>query len=58
MSGEEFDLLIARVRPPDEPADPKQRAAAALRREMGVHERGKRSKEAAADALRRYANGR
>ncbi|WP_062539246.1 hypothetical protein [Mycobacterium celatum] len=59
MPEADFDALIARVRPPEEPADPKARAAAALRREMGANVRGKKpSKEAAAAALRRYANGR
>lgn len=58
MSTNDFDALIARVRPPDEPADPKERAAAALRRELGVHQRGRKpSKEAAADALRSFAAG-
>jgi hypothetical protein len=58
MPANDFDALIARVRPPDEPADPKERAAAALRREMGATRRGKATKENAAAALRQYANGR
>ena len=58
LSAEDFDALVARVRPPDEP-DPKARAAAALRKELGVGARGsKPSKERAAEALRRYASNR
>lgn len=61
MSAEDFDVLVARVRPPDggDPPTAKERAALALRREMGLNVRGKKpSKEAAAAVLRRYANGR
>jgi hypothetical protein len=59
LSADEFDALILRTRPPAELTDPKERAAAALRREIGVNVRGsKPSKERAAEALRRYANGR
>lgn len=59
LSAGDFDALIARVRPPEEPADPKARAAAALRREMGFYARGRKpSKDAAADALRRFTAGR
>ena len=59
MPEADFDALIARVRPPEEPVDPKARATAALRREMGFNVRGRKpSKEAAADALRRFTAGR
>lgn len=59
MPAGDFDALIARVRPPDEPIDPKERAAAALRGELGVNLRGRKpSKQAAADALRRYSASR
>lgn len=34
MSRQDFQALVARVRPPDEPADPKQIAAEALRRHV------------------------
>lgn len=57
MSAEDFDLLCARVRPPDEPADPMQRAAAALRCMRGVDGRSGVTKEQAAAALRRYGHG-
>lgn len=58
MTGEEFDQLVLRARPPQEISDPKARAAHALRRELGVEQRGRSSKQKAADALRRYATGR
>jgi hypothetical protein len=59
MSEDDFDSLVARVRPPEEPADPKARAAQALRREMGVYQRGRKpTKEQAAAALHRYATNR
>lgn len=55
LSADEFDDLVLRVRPPDEPADPKQRAANALRRHRGLdRETGAATKESAAAALRRY----
>lgn len=55
LSADEFDDLVLRVRPPDEPADPKQRAAQALRRLRGLdRENGSATKESAAAALRRY----
>lgn len=56
MTGDEFDALLLRVRPPQESSDPKERAAAALRRERGSERRGKATKQNAADALRRFAN--
>jgi len=55
MSEAEVDLLLARTRPPEEPADPKARAVAALRRSRGLDRTSKASREVAADALRRYA---
>jgi hypothetical protein len=58
MTEDEYTALTARVRPPTEPLDPKARAAAALRRELGVERRGKATKESAAEALRRFATGR
>ncbi|MGE7002977.1 hypothetical protein ACQKHK_12655 [Staphylococcus capitis] len=59
MTSDEFDALVLRTRPPQESTDPKERAAAALRRDLGVHQRGRKpSKEAAADALRRWATNR
>ncbi|BCO36012.1 hypothetical protein BMW24_008700 [Mycobacterium heckeshornense] len=57
MSAEEFDLLIARVRPPDEPADPRERAAKALRNLRGVDRKTGTTKEQAAAALRQYSAG-
>jgi len=57
MSEAEFDLLIARTRPPEEPANPMERAAAALRRSRGLDRKGRASKEVAAEALRKYAAG-
>ena len=57
MSSEEFDLLLARVRPPEEPTDPKARATAALRRFRGLDRTAPATAEQAADAMRRYAAG-
>ena len=57
MSEGEVDLLLARTRPPSEPADPKARAVAALRRHRGLDHKTKASPEQAADALARYAAG-
>jgi len=57
MSEAEVDLLLARTRPPEEPADPMERAAAALRRSRGLDRKSKASKELAAEALRKYAAG-
>lgn len=57
MSESEVDLLLARTRPPEEPADPKQRAAAALRRSRGLDRKGRADKQTAAEALRAYAKG-
>lgn len=54
MSPEDFDLLVARTRPPEEPADPKARAVAALRRSRGLDRRTRATKDGAVDALRKY----
>lgn len=54
MSEGEFDVLVARTRPPEEPANPMERAARALRRSRGLDRKTKASKEQAADALRRF----
>lgn len=58
MSPDDFDALCARVRPVDEPTDPKARAAAALRRARGLDRRKPATKEQAAEALRGYAANR
>lgn len=59
MTSDEFDAFVLRTRPPQESTDPKERAAAALRKQLGVNVRGRKpSNEAAADALRRYAANR
>lgn len=57
MTEAEVDLLLARTRPPEEPAEPKARAAAALRRHRGLDRKHPATAEQAADALRRYAAG-
>lgn len=57
LSADDFDALILRVRPADEPADPKERAARALRRHRGVDRKGRATKEQAAQALREYGSG-
>jgi hypothetical protein len=55
MSVQDFDLLVYRTRPPEEPADPRERAAAALRRDRGLDRKSKpASREEAAAALVRY----
>ncbi len=55
MSEQDFDLLCARVRLPDEePADPKLRAAKALAKAVGGGPKPKVTKEAAANALATY----
>lgn len=54
MSAEEFDDLCARTRIPEEPADPMERAAAAMRRSRGLGRPRKATKEQAAAALRQY----
>ncbi|UVO10868.1 hypothetical protein NM962_12600 [Mycobacterium sp. SVM_VP21] len=54
MTADDFDALVARVRPPDEPTDPKERAAAALRRDRGLDRRRPATKEAAVEAWRGY----
>ncbi|BBY84173.1 hypothetical protein H7I53_18365 [Mycolicibacterium pulveris] len=56
MSEQDVDTLLARLRPPPEPTDPKARAAAALRRARGADRRGRATKESAAAALREYGN--
>jgi len=57
MTEGEVDLLLARTRPPEEAADPMQRAAAALRQSRGLDRRSKATPHEAVDALRRYATG-
>lgn len=54
LTEDEYNALTARVRPPAEPTDPKERAVAALRRNRGLDRPGKASKEAAAAAMRTY----
>lgn len=54
LTDEQFDALTARVRPPAEPTDPKERAAAALRRTRGVGRKRPATKEEAAEALRGF----
>jgi len=54
MSEEEFDLLCARVRIPEEEPDPKVRAARALARAVGGRNKPTVTPEQAAHALRRY----
>jgi len=55
MSEGEVDLLLARTRPPEEPANPMERAGAALRRSRGLDRKTKpASREQAAAALARY----
>lgn len=54
MNADDFDALVARVRPPDEPTDPMERAAAALRRSRGLDRSRPATKERAAEALRGY----
>lgn len=56
MDEADVDTLLARLRPPPEPTDPKARAAAALRRARGADRRGRATKEQAAQALREYGN--
>jgi len=57
MSAEDLDALLARVRPPAEPTDPMERAAAALRRSRGLDRPARATKAQAAAAMREYANG-
>jgi hypothetical protein len=55
MTPEDFDMLVYRTRPPEEPADPLERAAAALRRSRGLDRKSKpASREEAAAALAKY----
>lgn len=56
MPADDFAALVARTRPPEE-SDPKARAAAALRRHRGRDRTTRATKDDAAVALRRYANG-
>lgn len=57
MDEAEFDSLLARVRPPEEPTDPRERAAAALRRHRGADRTTRATPEEAADAMRRWRSG-
>jgi hypothetical protein len=57
MDEAEFDALIARTRPPEEPTDPKERAVAALRRHRGLDRTEKATKDGASAALLRWAHG-
>lgn len=57
LSTEDFNALVARVRPPEEPADPRERAAQALRRSRGLDRTGRATKEQAVQALRAYGAG-
>jgi hypothetical protein len=54
MTAEDFDMLVLRTRPPEEPAAPKQRAANALRRARSLDRTGRATKEQAAQALRQF----
>jgi len=55
MSAEDFDMLVYRTRPPEEPANPMERAAVALRRSRGVDRNNRpASREEAAAALAVY----
>ena len=56
MSEADVDVLLARLRPPPESTDPKERAARALRRSRGVDRGSKATKEQAAQALRLYGS--
>lgn len=57
MTADDFDLLIYRTRPPEEPDDPKVRAANALRRARGLDRKTRATPEQAANALREYRTG-
>lgn len=57
MSADDFDLLLLRTRPPEEPSDPKARAVAALRRSRGLDRKTRATPEQAAAALREYRTG-
>lgn len=58
MTEEEYDALTARLRPPAEPTDPKERAAAALRRTRGMDRKRPATKEEAAAALRSFGRAK
>lgn len=58
MSADDFDMLLARTRPPEENADPKARAVAALRAHRGTDRKHPATKQQAADGFRRAATGR
>jgi hypothetical protein len=53
----ELTELLARVRPPQESADPMERAAQALRRSRGLDRPTKATPERAAAALKAWASG-
>jgi hypothetical protein len=57
MDEGEFTAFVARVRAPEEGADPMERAAQALRSLRGVDRRGTATKEDAAAAVRAYGSG-
>ena len=57
MDEADFDALIARTRPPEEPTDPRERAAAALRRHRGTDRTSKATKDDATAGLLRWARG-
>ena len=56
MTDEQVSLLLMRTRPPEESADPQERAAAAVRRTVSGRQPGrpKATPESAAAALARY----
>ncbi len=58
MSDEDVSLLLMRTRPPEESADPQERAAKAVRRVVSGKRAGqpKATREQAAAALARYRN--
>jgi hypothetical protein len=57
MSEGDFTAFVAQVRPPEESADPMERAAKALRNLRGLDRPHKSTKEQAAAAMRHYASG-
>ena len=54
MTPEDFDMLVYRTRPPEEPANPKERAADALRKSRGLDRENKATPAQATEAMRRY----
>jgi hypothetical protein len=56
MSVQDFDLLVYRTRPPEEP-NPMDRAAEALRKSRGLDRDTKATREQATEAMRRYRTG-